>query len=340
MWNFYVEKKIVQHIINESDISDFSYMKAKKQIAIIIPYFGKWPDWINLYFYSCEQNKHIHWYFFTDCDIPIKFGNNLYFKFTTFTDYCNFVSTKLSIDFNPNNAYKLCDLKPFLGFLHKDIIEDYEFWGFGDVDIVFGDLVKYYPKKVLEGYNVLSNHADRISGHLSLFRNIDKYRSLSFRIKNWKSKLLLNEYTSLDELEFTNLIYPKSRFIKKIYSKLIRNLFNWRDAWVLYYHLMPAINWVLGTKRKRLYFKEQHTTPILGNDGRSFEHDSEEWLYKNGKIYNSKNNKEYIYLHFMIFKKNSFREGYYWKENYYNLPKNYDFSKGVIINTKGIFPIE
>lgn len=98
---------------------------------------------------------------------------------------------------------------------------------------------------------------------------------------------------------------------------------------------MPLVNKISWIKPRRLYFKEQHTTPILGGDGRTFEHDSEEWIYKDGKIINPKNGKEYIYLHFMIYKKNSFRATYFWKNDYYHLPQGYKFEQGVCINPAG-----
>lgn len=49
------------------------------KIAILIPYFGKWLEWINLYFYSCSWNNDIDWYFFTDCKVPQLHCENLFF---------------------------------------------------------------------------------------------------------------------------------------------------------------------------------------------------------------------------------------------------------------------
>ena len=66
---------------------------------------------------------------------------------------------------------------------------------------------------------------------------------------------------------------------------------------------MPIINIFFLLKTKRLYFKEQHTTPILSDDGLTCKHDADTWYYKDGKITNCNNDIEYIYLHFMILKK-------------------------------------
>lgn len=109
----------------------------KKRIAIIIPYFGKWPDWFNLYHYSCSKNAGIDWIFYTDCLIPLQNYNNTFFHSISFKDYCKNVSNKLGIDFYPDSPYKLCGLKPFYGFIHSDILVDYEFWGFGDIDVIW-----------------------------------------------------------------------------------------------------------------------------------------------------------------------------------------------------------
>lgn len=43
-------------------------MQAK--IAMIVPYFGKWPEWMDLYLYSCSKNPQVDFLFFTDCLMP------------------------------------------------------------------------------------------------------------------------------------------------------------------------------------------------------------------------------------------------------------------------------
>jgi len=285
----------------------------KNRIIIIIPYFGKWPVWFDLYLKSCAFNNFIDWYFFTDCTLPDNKPDNVFFEHLTFEKYCDIVSEKLNIDFHPQSAYKLCGLKPFYGYIHADIIECYEFWGFGDVDAIWGDMKKFYTDKLLSEFDVFSTHADRISGHLTIIRNQFKYTKLCFEIPNWKEKLLDNRFYPLDEQEFSWLLYPESRFFSKVYAKLIRKLFNWRDAWVIYYSIMKFANSVMHIKRKNLYFKEQHTTPILYPDGLSFRYDSDSWEYRNGEIINAKTGKSHMYLHFMIFKPNSFREDYIWR---------------------------
>lgn len=305
------------------------------RIAIIIPYFGKWPEWIDLYLFSCAHNSEIDWHFFTDCEIKIK-GDNIFFYSISFFDYCKLVSDRLKINFKPNSAYKLCDLKPFLGYIHAEIILEYKFWGFGDVDVVWGNIKEFYTDKLLNQYDVFSTHADRLSGHLAILRNNKRLVESCFKIKNWKEKLELENNLALDETEFSSLLYPSSKYIRKFYGRIIRRILNWRDAWILYYNIMPFINFIFRIKHRKLYLKEQHTTPILSDDGLSCKHDADTWYYMNGEITNNKTSQKYIYLHFMIYKKNVFREKYYWKAPFFLVPKVYDYSKGVLITKDGI----
>ena len=41
-------------------------MSQRAKIAIIGVYFGKFPEWIDLFFKSCEYNHAVDFYFFTD----------------------------------------------------------------------------------------------------------------------------------------------------------------------------------------------------------------------------------------------------------------------------------
>ncbi len=78
------------------------------------------------------------------------------------------MSDRLGISFCPDNPYKLCDLRPFYGYVHKDLLETYDFWGFGDLDLLWGDIKKFCADKILDRKDVFSTHADRVSGHFAL----------------------------------------------------------------------------------------------------------------------------------------------------------------------------
>ncbi len=304
------------------------------KVAMLIPYFGKWPEWIELYWHSCAQNTQIDFYFFTDCPVPELHSGNLFFMPQSFASYCDFVSERLQIDFHPDSAYWVCALRPFYAFLHEDILQNYSHWGYCDVDLIFGKIANFTN---LTDWDVFSTHADRLSGHFSLLRNNKYYKNLCFKIPHWQQKLTGAKYQPLDESDFSRLVYPASWYLGKIRSKIVNKLLNWRDAWVFAYRfLCPLWNAVfvpltaLFSKEKRkMHFKEMHTTPILSDDGLSCKYDSERWYYRDGEVINAKANETCIYVHFMIYKKNVFRKDYYWKGDFYRL-SNQDFANVVI----------
>lgn len=274
----------------------------KSKICILMPYFGVWPFWIDLYFQSCKFNEDIDWFFFSDCGKRDIFPNNVYYHEISFDEYKKIVSEKLKINFNPSSAYKICDIRPAFGFIHEDIIANYDFWGFGDLDLLYGDLREFYTEELLSKYDVFSNHATRISGHLSLFRNnvLTKYAYL--KIKNWEALFSDKKHFAVDERAFSKVFLKHKNLPLKV-----RNFLN---------KLYPL--------NRKAFFYESYTTPngcIKWKDG-TFNF-PEKWFWEKGKIYNSFDHQYYPYFHFALWKKES------WKQSNFtmgNINSIYEFS--------------
>lgn len=72
----------------------------------------------------------------------------------------------------PNIPMKLCDLKPFYGIIHRDLLEknNYEWWGFGDIDVAYGDLTPMVKLSRNSMLDVITTHIKCIAGHFTLIR--------------------------------------------------------------------------------------------------------------------------------------------------------------------------
>lgn len=300
-----------------------------------MPYFGKFPIWMNLFFYSCRYNHNISnnitidWFFITDNrdnedvrkDCPY-----LHFINMDFTEYCQSISDKLCMDFNPDKAYKLCDLKPFYGAIYKELLKDYTHWGYGDIDLCYGNLSLLINENRLKRYDLLTTHADRMAGHLTIIKKESEYTDICFRIKDYKKKLM-QKNMGLDEHDFTNLVRPSMAYYEYIYRRFLKKLF--RKLGLCMYDFMKFPNWIHNLYSKS-YIKEYYTS-VLPKNG-------ERWYLdlKEHKIYNPQN-KEIPYLHFLFFKKTPYCDTpNYWKTGFYQLGRNIPNKGYVIFDNKRI----
>lgn len=137
------------------------------KLCIIVPYFGTFPPYINTFLYSASYNKEIDWLIFTDQSVDdLPEVDNVKFIRSTFEDVKVRIESVVGKHIVLDTPYKLCDYKPLYGKAFNDYLRDYDYWGYGDIDIVCGNIMKF----ILPG---LRKNYDRIGdlGHFSLYKN-------------------------------------------------------------------------------------------------------------------------------------------------------------------------
>lgn len=296
-------------------------------IAIIIPYFGQWPEWIDLYLYSCSKNPQIDFLFYTDCPVPSHVYANTLFTKISFSSYCDKVSKKLGINFCPTKAYKLCDLKVFYGLVHADSIQNYDYWGFADIDLVLGNLSILTNETNLRKYDIITSHSYHIGGHFTIIKKKSKFTSLCLKIPNWQSLLTSNDNLALDENCWSNLVYPELKQIRRIYKYIVQPLFK-----INFFKYLEFSNRLFCNRFSRRSFNEYFTTPNPKV--------SEIWKYNptEGRIWRY-DGLELPYLHFLFFKKTIYKETEeYWRNGFYKLQKDWLANENttIIITLNGI----
>ncbi|WP_342743073.1 DUF6625 family protein [Methylobacillus rhizosphaerae] len=252
-------------------------------IRIIIPYFGNWPFWMPVFLESCRYNSTIDWLIYTDCTIPKNCPDNVKVIQVSFRAYCTYLSSRLQMDFYPDSAYKLCDIKPMLGHVHHDEIAGYDFWGFGDIDVVYGNLRAYFTRERLSHYDLFSMHARRISGHLCLLRNTPEMNTAFQKVSNWPNMLADHAHVAFDEKAFSKIFLRH-----KNSAALVQWLAKKIDPWL-----------------EKAEFNETYTTPNARikwrNDSGDF---PEKWYWSRGQVSNDLDQGYYFpYFHFMEWKK-------------------------------------
>lgn len=244
---------------------------------MLMPYFGKWPEWFNLYLESCKRNPTIDWLFFTDCGEPENRCPNVAYVKTSFPEYRQLISSSLGINFT-GDPYKLCDIKPAYGVIGKQYLSGYDYYGWGDIDVIYGNIRKFYTNDILR-YNIISTHYNKISGHFCLFKNTEMNKNAFRRINGWQSMMENPVHLSIDESKLSK-IYLRH----KKYPPILRKLMGIFDKY-----------------QSACCFAERYSTIFSGIpwiDG-SFNF-PDEWYWQNGRLTdNLDHGKEFLYLHFM-----------------------------------------
>jgi hypothetical protein len=272
-------------------------------------------------------NATVDFHFITDCDTSISSAPNVFFHPSTFPNYVENAKKVLNVPMNIPTPYKLCDLRPFFGIIHTEIVEKYDFFGWTDVDLVFGDIRSFYTDELFAKYDVLSSHEIRLAGHCALLRSSKKYREMGFKVYNWQNALMNPHFVGIDEHGMTNALCMTfwDKLSEKLKMPWIASLFRWRR----------------NKKMKAFYFTEQYSTPFITIpwiDGSVNSEQPNEWFYREGEITNTRDGaRKFMYLHFMNFKSSQWRADNT-KAPWEDLPTYCDgtFSTTAIIDTKGI----
>lgn len=133
---------------------------------IILPYFGKFNCYFKLWLDSCAHNKAIDWLIVTDAEIAADIPGNVRIIKKTLSELKTDFQKKFGFKIKLDKPYKLCDYKPLYGFLFEEQIKGYDFWGYCDCDLIFGEIDTFLDNSLFENYDkVLRN------GHLSFVRN-------------------------------------------------------------------------------------------------------------------------------------------------------------------------
>lgn len=160
--------------------------------AALCCYFGQWPNHFQVWLDSCGFNTNID--FFVVSDIPTTTFNipsNVHIVAKSFSDIQNLIQTKFTdVPISLDRPYKLCDFKPAYGYVFEDLFHGYDYWGYCDLDTIWGDILKFIPENN-------DSHLIKIfpCGHLSFIRNVHPYNKIYELVNSIKGTPCRNNMT-------------------------------------------------------------------------------------------------------------------------------------------------
>lgn len=137
-----------------------------KSIIVIFPYFGKLPPQYKMWRASALYNTDIDYLFFTDCDVES--AENIIVHKMSFTEFRQITQSKFDFPIVLDRPYKICDYRPAFAYILSEYVKDYDFWGWGDLDVVYGNIRHFVTDDVLSRYKMISGF-----GHFTLYKNDD-----------------------------------------------------------------------------------------------------------------------------------------------------------------------
>lgn len=146
----------------------------KCRIALITAYYGKYPSYFQNWLDCAKHNQGIEFYVITDSsmaryDVPL----NVKIIEWNFDEIREKFQKLFPFKIRLKTPYKLCDYKPAYGKLLEEYIIDYDWWGYIDIDIIFGDLYKFLSSYLQDDYQRIGRN-----GHFSIFKNTEETRTI------------------------------------------------------------------------------------------------------------------------------------------------------------------
>lgn len=186
--------------------------KHTHRILIISVFFGKLPASFDLWLNSVASNKDVDFILFCDTEVHVSDDiKNLKIVYIDFREFQIYLQRTLNTEILCT-PYKLCDFKPCYGYLFREYIEPYDWYGYTDLDVIYGNIIGCLEK--------VDNDSEKIfsKGHLTLFKNNERniqiflHDSLSF---SWEHVKRSNHIYVFDEnkkalFSGINVVYANS----------------------------------------------------------------------------------------------------------------------------------
>ena len=127
-------------------------MKTLTKFALVICYYGKFPWYFDFFLHSASFNPSVDISIITDLQKPDYCPANVHFIKMSLREVSILASNKLNFEVNIDYPYKLCDLKPTYGYIFSDLLQPYDFWGFGDIDVIYGNIRGFITEELLSAF--------------------------------------------------------------------------------------------------------------------------------------------------------------------------------------------
>jgi hypothetical protein len=192
----------------------------KTKVALISVYLGQIPeDFFKFTKKTIHFNEDFDWFIFSDNFKELTKEKNIYFVPTNIDTINSLLTEKINKTIKLPNVNKLVDTKPAWADIFYEYIKNYDWWGWTDLDIIYGNLNKFITDEVLNEFDCVSVLNSTIHSKPALCG--------PFTLFSMKHKELYKEIENIDhlinELDVCNRGY--ANFVDELYmyDEIIKN---------------------------------------------------------------------------------------------------------------------
>jgi hypothetical protein len=236
---------------------------------VVCVYIGPLPANFTLWLASCRSNPGIDWLLVSDSAVDYsKLPVNVRLRQETLGSLQRFFSARVGFEVALTNPYKLNDFKPLFFELIEDI-ERYDYWGFCDLDVQFGQLAPFCQRTFGQYDMILSE------GHLRFIKN-DLRINRSYRDivlpRSWRDILRDPVNFGMDEHQGINKVFKAANLNTFQNSALIADI----DPHFRQFRLLPQ-------------HRNYHTQAFAFEDGK---------VFREFRFCGRYGRDEFLYIHF------------------------------------------
>lgn len=169
-----------------------------KTIVFLLPYFGKLPPNFDLWLKGCKYNPSINFIVLTNDKTKFNYPKNVKVNYCSFDEIKKRIQDNFDFKVAIDRPWNLSLFKPAYGEIFKKEVNGYDFWGYCDADLMWGDIRNFITDDILQKY-------DRIGtkGHASIYRNNEivnaRYKNVVSQTANYRTVFSGHSQYSFDE---------------------------------------------------------------------------------------------------------------------------------------------
>jgi hypothetical protein len=133
-------------------------------IRLVAIHFGPLPPYFPLTLRSMAGNPDVSWLLLTDQPVPDP-PANVAVQVCRFEDLAARIRGHVDLPVSLERPYKVCDFRPAFGEIFAAELDGYDFWGYCDLDLIFGRIRDHLPAAAYDAEKILFH------GNFQLYRN-------------------------------------------------------------------------------------------------------------------------------------------------------------------------